>query len=421
MLPKIYFCFPYRGVGGISLLFLRIAEELESKNLAETYLIDYSDGFMSKNMKSNASTLVEYSDEEDLVIPNEAVVVFQSMTPWSIFPRLEISNEAKVLFWNCYPFNLVPLLPGFRKIMQRNVSLSRFLFSSLLFHYRKTMVEFTNFLISGSSLVFQDRVNVEVTEEYLDIEIENPVFLAVPSKEVPQVVHKPEPDILKNGLRIIWIGRVVDFKYFTLLRFLQDIDDLQPDLNFPIKITLMGSGDYMDLLLRNASKLEALSIEYIKEIDPSNIDNFLMKEADMLIAMGTSALEGAKLGIPTLLLDIAHRSVPKGYKYTWFHEREGLVLADIFRESDVELGNESLEKLINELINDYPRLSVKALKHFQLNHSLEEVAQKMLDFSTKSKISWSELKNKGFVRRGFIYSTFSLMRKIYTSSRKWIK
>ena len=43
------FCFPYRGSGGVPLLFLRLAKELSKQNYKIT-LIDYKDGFMTENI-----------------------------------------------------------------------------------------------------------------------------------------------------------------------------------------------------------------------------------------------------------------------------------------------------------------------------------------------------------------------------------
>ena len=49
MKKNLYLIFPYRGTGGVSILFKRAAEWLADKD----YFIkvtDYSDGFISKNV-----------------------------------------------------------------------------------------------------------------------------------------------------------------------------------------------------------------------------------------------------------------------------------------------------------------------------------------------------------------------------------
>ena len=96
---KIYFCFPYRGVGGVSLLFLRIAEFLVQKELAECHIVDYVNGFMAKNQTNPGVILEVYDDKSDSVlIPPDAIAVFQSMTPWSIYPGLLIDKSAIIFF-----------------------------------------------------------------------------------------------------------------------------------------------------------------------------------------------------------------------------------------------------------------------------------------------------------------------------------
>lgn len=43
------------------------------------------------------------------------------------------------------------------------------------------------------------------------------------------------------------------------------------------------------------------------------LDDFLYNEVDILMAMGTSALEGAKLDISAILLDVCYGKVPDCY------------------------------------------------------------------------------------------------------------
>lgn len=109
---NLYFVFPYRGVGGVPLLFLRFATFLTKNKLANCILVDYSDGYMARNVNSNEIPILSYREDVPIFIPSGSVAIFQSMTPWSIFPSLKISDDVRILFWNCYPFNLIPLFPA---------------------------------------------------------------------------------------------------------------------------------------------------------------------------------------------------------------------------------------------------------------------------------------------------------------------
>jgi len=96
---KLYFCFPYRGVGGVSLLFLRVAEFLSQFRFAECHLVDYVDGFMAKNLRWQGVILETYQDKgTQVVIPAGAIGIFQSMTPWSIFPGIRPDPASRIFF-----------------------------------------------------------------------------------------------------------------------------------------------------------------------------------------------------------------------------------------------------------------------------------------------------------------------------------
>ena len=251
---SLCFCFPYRGIGGVSLLFLRVARYLESNKLAKCYLIDYPDGCIAQNKGDATIQLIAYSDLPGSVsVPNDAILVFQSMTPWSIYPGLKITPDSKILFWNCHPFNLIPLLPGLRRYMQHSLSFSKIILATLLRSYRTKMRKLVEMMLSKESLVFMDSTNLYTTERYLGVDINNPYFLPVPAVSAGYPVSRVQRNIQNDGLRIISIGRIVDFKYYSLLYALQELDRVQPLLGHRIIITIVGTGEYIDKLNCNAS------------------------------------------------------------------------------------------------------------------------------------------------------------------------
>ena len=410
MQENIYFCFPYKKVGGVSILFLRLAEELAKKNMANTFLIDYKDGYMARNYDPEISTLLEYSDDKYLVIPNDGVIIFQSMTPWSIFPKLKIGQNVRILFWSCYPYSLIPIVPGIRKLMQKNRVVARILLSSIFIRYANKMRNFTNLLISQNALVFQDKVSVDITEKYLDLKINQPNYLPVPSKKSEHNLIKQTPDIEVYGLKISCIGRIADFKFYTLIRFLEDLNCIAPTFNFPIQVNVIGSGDYLYQLQSETASFSGYTISFIDEIAIHELDNYLINDTDLLVAMGTTALEGIKLGVPTILLDISHERVPEGFTYSWFYEREHFILADVFNKHNLDLGNDSLIDHLGELINDYKNVSQRSIEHFNANHSIESVAKKFLNYALNTKLHWSQLEKSGFTKKDMFYNIYSKLK-----------
>jgi hypothetical protein len=410
-IPKLFFCFPYRGVGGVPLLFLRIAEELSARGQAETFLVDYADGFMAKHQKEGLSNFIEYREDIEVRIPNDAVAVFQSMTPWSIFPALKLSPQTRLLFWNCHPFNLVPTLPGLRRQMRNNGTFGRIILSTVLHSYRNKMLRLVRLMIACRALVFMDRGNVATTEYYLGLAIPDPVYLPIPAPTPVRLKSALVRNFQMEGLRVAWIGRVVDFKYHILKKALFDLNRLQPELDLRIEVTIVGSGDYAKNLRIDAQAMSHIGVHFIDHIAPHLLDNFLLYEVDILMAMGTSALEGAKLGTPTLLLDVAYGEVPSGYLFQWLHERKGFSLGDVLGPEHFAPGNHSLADRLEEALADYMGVSARAAEHFINFHALPNVAEKLLKFARETTCTYGDLTSAQLVDRGLIYFIFYKLRK----------
>lgn len=411
---NIYFVFPYKGVGGVSLLFLRFAEYIGEAGWANCFLVDYSDGYMSSHVRVASVQIVHYADDDDLAhIPSGAIAVFQSMTPWSIFPALKIDDDVRVLFWNCYPFNLIPLLPGVRRQMQNSILLSKWILHTILiFHYTK-IKKFIELLVNGNALVFMDKTNVQVTEDNLDLRFDS-------AKYVPVAINKSDRFTLEysslqklnEDLRVVWLGRVVDFKFYSLAHALRSLNDLKSKLNRNITVTIVGCGAMENELKLHASSLSDLKINFIDHVDPSELDYFLLRTADLLLAMGTSALEGAKLGIPTILLDVSHAEVSKDYVFTWIYERDGYTLGELIDSGKFIPNNSSLEMLMFDLIYNYPKISKKTVDYFLCHHEIDQAAASLLDSLKSTTCTYGQLKRAGVLNRGFLYSMFLKFKKM---------
>ena len=410
-IPRLFFCFPYRGVGGVSLLFLRIAEELSVKRKAETYLVDYADGYMAKNRKEGLSHFIEYRKDIGVHIPGDAVAVFQSMTPWSIFPALKLSPQTRVIFWNCHPFNLVPTLPGIRRPMQNSVIFGKIILATVLRSYRNKILRLVRLMQPCQALVFMDRGNVATTERYLGLTIPNPVYLPIPAPTPVRFKTTPVRNFQVKGLRVAWIGRMVNFKYHILKEALAELNRLQPVLDLRIEVTIVGYGDYSERLRNDSLTMNYIETHFVDHIEPQLLDDFLLDQVDILMAMGTSALEGAKLGTPTLLLDVAYGDVPSGYVFQWLHERKEFSLGDVLGPEHIEPGNNSLADRLEEALADYIGLSVRASMHFKKFHSLPTVAEELLKFACRTTCTYGDLASAQLVGRNVLYSIFNRLRR----------
>ena len=128
--------------------------------------------------------------------------------------------------------------------------------------------------------------------------------------------------------------------------------------------------------------------------------------------MGTSALEGAKLGVPTVLLDLSYKNVPDTYEYSWLCQRDGSTLGKTLRDfSPKGSSYRSLSLLIAEFLQEEQVLSQKTYSYFLENHSMEVVTDRLLSALGQSTCFWGDLRLKGLVKPSLIYKLFSTIRR----------
>lgn len=406
--PKLWFCFPYRGVGGVSLLFLRVGEELARRGIADVTLIDYADGFMARHRDPALTTLAAYDAEDGVDIPADAVLIFQSMTPWSIYPGLRPDPATRLLFWNCHPYNLVPTLPGARAFSQRPGP-GRVLRATLLAPYRARLRRLAALLLERQSLIFMDEPNRRVTAEALGLFIDHPTMVPIPAPDQPPRAPRP----LGEPLAVLWIGRIVDFKRPILERALAELDRIARTSGRDILVSIIGGGEEEALLRRFAGRLRSVRIAWLGERRPDELDGML-NDTDLLLAMGTSAIEGARLGVPTLLLDFSYAPVPSDYVFSWLHRRSGFTLGD---EAALHRGAAgSMDARLAELTADPQGLSMAARAHFARFHALPVVAPTVNAAALAASCRWQDLRDGKLLGRGRLYSMLVRVRNGFTRS-----
>ena len=407
---KIYFVFPYHGVGGVSLLFLRLAQEIALKSAYDCILVDYADGYMSQRADLSLVNVLPYSDDSLCKIPGDSVLVFQAMTPWSIFPKLSIEGEARVLFWGCHPMNLAVSFPGIRSAALNPNSVLTRITDFLLRGYREQVNEFSRYLVSNDGLVFMDEPNVMAAKLNAGIIIENPCYLPIPAPGGHE--RRYFPVNLKKMVHFCWVGRIVDFKSHILIRLIDDLRSLASQGGREIILTVVGGGSHLGRLIIHAKESASIAINFIEHLEEKDLNAFLTNNVDVVAAMGTSALEGAKLGIPTILLDFSYKSVPNTYTYNWLFKKEGYSLGDDLTDLSMEGDSvSSLAQIINDLCFDGVAISIDTHSYFNSNHSMDIIAKKLTNALLQTSVGWGDLEKRGLIKKGILYSVFNFIKR----------
>lgn len=415
---NIYFVFPYKGVGGVPVVFVRIAEHLATRGLINAYIVDYTDGAMADIMDSKLCKFLPYDDENEIDIPSGSIAVFQTMTPWSIFPKLKMAKDVRLFFWNCHPFNLVPTLGFSPSIDNGKFDLFSLLFKSVLRPWKNKLNKFLNLLLEKFAIGFMDEQNVVVTSKYLEVPVKNPNYIPIPVSNPHNLIEQIDKirnekiiqSYNKKTINIVWVGRIVDFKFYILKATLERLNEIAREHAYTFNLTILGTGEKIDDLQQICLGLKFLTIEFEDHIELSLLEDYLLNKADMIMAMGSSVLEGAKSKIPSILLDFSYQEVPLNYNYTWLNERFNYTLGDLIQKEHLTDNRESLNRIIDELISRPLERGQMCYDYVRHNHSIENASNKLVDSLGKSCLTWQDLEQARLLQRGIIYKSYSLVK-----------
>ena len=400
---KLLFCFPYRGPGGVSLLFLRLANHLKHIGFSVA-LIDYLDGYMSLNNKENLE-LIEYGGHNIVKIDDNSILILQAMTPWSIYPLMELDLNTNLFFISTIPQNFYPLLPGLRDKMSGNSFLFRFICKSIL---RNEYIKVKNFLkiaIEKKSMVFLDEDIVKNVIHNLDLELKAYNLLPLFGGDSIQNFYLKKNVLNKKELNIGWVGRIADFKVHILNKVITDLKKYTDENDIKIKFTIVGSGDKEKTLV--SFETDKFKIERIEQINPESLSLKLLT-FDLYFAMGTSALDGARLGIPTVRLDYSFKPIVEEYKYKFLFDVKGFSAGEHIGGKFYTKGMHTIADVLLKLIEEKDFLSKQTFEFYNENHSYDSSKSKFLKYLSHSNLSYKDLKFRELNQSRL----FSLFKKV---------
>ena len=404
MKKNLYLIFPYRGTGGVSILFKRAAEWLADKDYS-IKVIDYSDGFLSKNVDNENIEIISYEDSLIEILDN-SICLMQLMTPWSIFKNINFKSDTKFFFWNCHPNNLIPSIPIFSNYFEQNLVFKKNFINSFLSKYQKNSKTFLELLLKNRSVAFMDDVNIKNTEFFLDINLKNVQKLPIPVILDKKSINKNHD--FKKTLRVTWVGRIEDFKTKSLEKVIGDLENINQSLGTHIIFNLIGQGKDLNQI-KNKTSLSSLDYRFFDYLEISQLKKFLKEETDLLFAMGTSALEGGNCSVPTIVLDISHTKLTSNYNYKWLYEIDGYNLAEVVHKRFLGTGTHKIENVINEIFSNKDHIGELCKNYVKMNHDSESIFKNLELFLNDSSLRWDELVSSKVLESNLIYKIYKYL------------
>lgn len=412
---SICFYFPYQEDSGVPVLFARMANELAvSCPKIMIYVIDYENGVISRNiLKRDNIILIPFNDNIEVSPPENTVLVMQTFLPYYWPKELKLKANTRLFFWNLHPQNLIPSLlpvPYLRQIPFNNFGVFKILtnFYTRLF---KRLREYVILLMKTESLYFMDKSNLDYTSKYLSINLVKTDYIPVPVEFDANLNTRSE---IKNQgeLNVGWIGRLCDFKSYILVYTINKLVEIAPRFeSIKFKYHIVGNGPFLEYIKKNINTSDFVEVIFHGAIPHNKLNDFLENEIDIVTAMGTSALEGAKLGKPTILLDFSFKEIKRDYLFRLLNETIEFDLAHLVSNSDFQDGNDSLYLIFENIINDYTQYSKLAINYFIQNHDIKNVSQLLVEKIKGASLEYHMI-NPSVLKKGRILQFYNKLRRL---------
>lgn len=374
------FCFfsEYRDLkGGYTSLLISLIEGLYSQR-QNLLLINYRDGLIARELEKRAIRVdiidietLSTINAEKLPGPGDILVITKFVEPLQYL----IKADPRIIYYDINDFIC---------------DISSYKFGLKFKFLGKRLVQK---LLANNSLVFMDDTGLFNLQTGFHISVDKPRFLPVPVITRSSNLYISKGPVANNEYRLTYIGRSVDWKMMPLKKILDDCVLLRG--SYKIKFYVVADSrqafeQYIDLA---AYEKKGLQIELIENMEPSAIDDFLIQHSDLHFAMGTSALEAAKIGVPTILVDYSKSEFPVSYKYSWLFETQNFSLGRNLDKREVS-GKHNLAALLKEIAKEDKRKELSALSYEYVSryHSSDSIAKQLVSYAAEASLRLAAVK-----------------------------
>lgn len=359
--------YPSKSIGGAQTLVARVASALQYKN-HNVSIVDFEDGVYAQLVDTSRINIINIDNIKDKVYVQENVnVITPACFIDNIYEKIDLKEGDKLLFWVIHPYNLIVNLFLYKTFESLNPHLMRFF---IKLTHKKDLIRIRQVVencIENNRLVFMDGEGMKISRTYLGFQ-SNPQFLPIPIKKTSKVKTTKNTHV-----HSCWLGRVEDFKTSMLICVLNDFVKCcnSSDLFYVI-------GDGKDLEIIKQKYYDQEQIKFLGGISLKKLDNFLIENVNLMFAMGTSALESAKLRIPTILLDVSYEKEIRGYKYSWLYQTDKFCLGRVLTNELKKNSNGiTFQEVMSEMHSNYEQQCKKVYDYFLFNHEISRTIQEI--------------------------------------------
>jgi hypothetical protein len=359
----ITFYFTSKGIGGVQSLFFNLTKELYQRGIQvkfiyfrDTWLINELDKCNIEYKlfdleKDNRILISEFINKDDIFVSPLGFYIIEEI--YKIKPYF--------LFWTVHP-DILSWMHSIKKVLIKEM-IKQMIRRGGMYYMDKSCSD-------GVS----KRFNLTTTSEYLPIPITG--IATSNSSNLDSLIKKRNQDIIS----LSYIGRAEIWKINPVIKILSDLSGIRK-LNKKIRLHIFTDDEeeFKKNLSNNSNEIEII---YHLNISGDLLDCFLKNEILTNFSMGTSCLESAKLGIPTILLDASYDPYPNDYKYNWIYNSEGFSLGKVIDKNYNSVSGYTLTEIFEQIFQDDSFIcdvSNRCLEYTHQNHDIKTITSLFLE------------------------------------------
>lgn len=234
--------------------------------------------------------------------------------------------------------------------------------------YNISLIKAINF---SQGLISMAEIINEVWEKEIKIDMSSCNIVPLPSFSRGQKALN-----MTSNKKIIWIGRIVDFKIPALLNIIEYVSQ---DVNY--SLTIVGDGEIKkikQIALKEKYNLDR--IKFLGEIEHSNLENIILNHS-IGYAMGTSLIELARMKIPVIVALASYDHIRFKNNICgglFYNQPLGCDGSELQRKSD-QNSFPLIKDILLKIDQDYHYYSSQCFKYAQDNYEIETNFKRYLD------------------------------------------
>jgi hypothetical protein len=241
---------------------------------------------------------------------------------------------------------------------------------------------FIRHLLRTESLWFIDDTSVRCIGRRLGIPIKTPLYLPVPAAADTQNRYSKSAGSSGGGLILTYLGRAEDWKVYPCAEFLKRI---KKSVVVKEVHVVTNSAERFRAYLKEQGA-DSGSVIYHEGLYGEALREFLLATSDLHFAMGTSALDAAGLGIPTVVVDpFSDPTMAVHAEYRWVYEIKNYTLGEFLTPHNRTVPGRPLEQMLNEFKQDRAVISERCRTYVLQQHDPAVVCNRLVDAATRSR------------------------------------